>query len=165
MCLNHKKKEKVDQVFKPTLAYFFQNGSWSAVFHVFRFLAFLHSEKKTKQVSMKASKDNLKKVVDHGFKPVCLVDHVFEPSFKQQHCLRSFSAQTHICAGVLNNDIAGLWGEVDHVFKPQKKEKVDQVFKPTLAYFFQNGSWSAIFRVFLFLVLLHSEQKRQNKFQ
>ena len=35
---------------------------------------------------MKASKDNLKKVVDHGFKPVCLVDHVFEPSFKQQHC-------------------------------------------------------------------------------
>ena len=46
MCLNHQKKEKVDQVFKPTLVYFFQNGSWSAVFHVFLFLALLHSEKK-----------------------------------------------------------------------------------------------------------------------
>ena len=61
---------------------------------------------------------------------------------------------------VLNNNIAGFWGEVDHVFKPQKKEKVDQVFKPTLAYFFQNGSWSAVFHVFLFLALLHSDKSK-----
>ena len=45
MCLNHKKKEKVDQMFKPTLAFFFQNGSRSAVFLVFLFLVLLHSEK------------------------------------------------------------------------------------------------------------------------
>ena len=55
-------------------------------FFMFFFSLLFFTVKKTKQVSMKASKDNLKKVVDHGFKPVCLVDHVFEPSFKQQHC-------------------------------------------------------------------------------
>ena len=64
---------------------------------------------KAEQVSKKASEDNLKKVVDHGFKPVfggsCVIV-----------CLNHF----------LNNNIAVCWGEVDHVLKPSKN--IDQVF-------------------------------------
>ena len=70
MCLNHNKKGKVDQVFKPTLAYFFFKMIPGLQFFMFFSSLLFFTVKKAKQVSMKASEDNLKKVVDHGFKPV-----------------------------------------------------------------------------------------------
>ena len=61
------KKEKVDQMFKPTLVFFFRMVPGLQFFLFFSSL-FCFTVKKAKQVSMKASEDNLKKVVDHGLK-------------------------------------------------------------------------------------------------
>ena len=47
------------------------------------------------------------------------------------------------------------------MFKPQEIRKVDQVFKPSLASFFQHGSCSAIFLFFSSLFYFRMKKTKQ----